>query len=200
MLLEGPLISTEVLWSSVRVTIGFLVTSVTKGLLPPIVQFGRAAISRKSLIGSKLIPFKNVGGHCVLLDLQCCRNVMLPFLRSVPWRNPVSELYRQFLRPHGLVFALTCTVNCGTCVPVCHLCAFPNHVQSIDFTTGGLKSSCRHISRMINGNRMHLSSISSLIAKGLNSYVNKVFLFLFLMHLQTFLKTCFCFVVRGYCV
>jgi hypothetical protein len=28
--------------------------------------------------------------------------------------NPVLELYGQFLRPHGLVFALTCTVNCGT--------------------------------------------------------------------------------------
>ena len=32
------------------------------------------------------------------------------------------------------------------------------------------------ISRMINGNRVHLSSISSLIAKGLITYVNKVFL------------------------
>jgi hypothetical protein len=26
----------------------------------------------------------------------------------------VSSLSKQFLRPHGLVFALTCTVNCGT--------------------------------------------------------------------------------------
>ena len=33
------------------------------------------------------------------------------------------------------------------------------------------------ISRMINGNRMHLHSISSLIAVVLNVYVNKVFLF-----------------------
>ena len=32
-------------------------------------------------------------------------------------------------------------------------------------------------SRMINGNRMHLSSIPSLLAKGLNTYVNKVFMF-----------------------
>ena len=39
---------------------------------------------------------------------------------DVPWHNPVSEPYRQFLQPHGLVFALTCTINCGTidrCVP-----------------------------------------------------------------------------------
>ena len=38
--------------------------------------------SKKSLGGSKLLPYKNVGGHCVLGDLQCCRNVLLPFLRS----------------------------------------------------------------------------------------------------------------------
>ncbi|CDQ67786.1 unnamed protein product [Oncorhynchus mykiss] len=30
------------------------------------------------------------------------------------------------------------------------------------------------ISRMINGNRIHLSSISSFIAKGLNTYINKL--------------------------
>ena len=34
VLLEGSPISTEELWSSVRVTIGFLVTSLTKALLP----------------------------------------------------------------------------------------------------------------------------------------------------------------------
>ena len=79
----------------------------------PIVQFGRAVSSRKSLGGSKLLPFKN-GGHCVVGDLQCCRNVLAPFPRSVPRHNPVSELYGQFLQPLGLVFALTCTVNCGT--------------------------------------------------------------------------------------
>ncbi|CDQ62749.1 unnamed protein product [Oncorhynchus mykiss] len=42
-----------------------------------------------------------------------------------------------------------------------------NHVQSC--TTGGLQSSCRNISRMMNRNRMYLNSISSLIAKGLNT-------------------------------
>ena len=34
--------------------------------------------------------------------------------------------------------------------------------------------------RTINGNRMHRSSISSIIAKALNSYVNTLFLFFFL--------------------
>ena len=77
---------------------------------------------------------------------------------------------------------------------------FPNHVQSIECTTGGLQLSCRNISRMIYGNWMHPSSISSLTPKGLNTYVNKVFLFKYLMHLQKCQKIFFHFVLMGYCV
>ena len=115
------------------------------------------------------------GGHCAHWDLQCCRNVSVPFPRSVPRYNPVSEVYRQFLGLHGLVCALTCTVNCGTLYR--QVCAFPNHVQSTEFTTGGLQSSCRNISRMISGNMMHLSSILSVMAKAVNTYVHVIFLF-----------------------
>ena len=135
-------ISTEELWSSVRVTF----------------QFGRAASSRKSLGGSKLLPFKNDGGHCVLGDLQCCWQFLVPFPRSVPQHNPASELNGQSLRPHGLFFALTLYLDSYRQLYT-QVCTFPNHVQSIEFTTGGLQSSCRNVSRMINGNRMHLSSI-----------------------------------------
>jgi hypothetical protein len=123
--LEVSTISNEELWCSVKVTIGFLVTTLSLG-------------------GSRCFPFKNDGGHCVHGDLQCWRHYLIPFPRSVPRHNPVSELL-QFL-----VFALTCTVNCGTLYR--HVCAFPNHVLSIEFTTGGLQSSCRN-TRMINGNR-----------------------------------------------
>jgi hypothetical protein len=79
------------------------------GPSPPIAQFGRAASSRKSLGGSKLIPFKNDGGHCVLGDIPCCRHFLVPFPKSVPRHNPVSELYGHLLQPHGWVFALTCS-------------------------------------------------------------------------------------------
>jgi hypothetical protein len=97
------------------------------------------------------------------------------FLLLSPFPISVPALYRPFLPLHGLVFALTCAVNYGTLYR--QVCAFPNHVQSIEFTTGGLQWSSRNISRMINGNKMHMSSISILIAKGLNTYVNKSFLF-----------------------
>ena len=137
----------------------------------PIDQFGQAVSSRKSLGGSKLLPFKNDGDHCSWEPSM----LLVPFPRSVHRQNPVPELYGQFLRPHGLVFALTCTFNGGTLYR--HVCTLPNNVQSIEFTTGGLQSSCKNISMMINGNRMHLSSISSLIAKGLYIYVNMVSVF-----------------------
>ena len=104
--LQSPQSTRELCRSHIR----FLVTSLTKALLP-IAQFGQAASSKKGLGVSNLLLFKNDEGHCALEDLQCYRNVLVLFPRSVPQHNPVSELYG--LRPHGLVFALTCTVKCG---------------------------------------------------------------------------------------
>ena len=103
--IEGSPISTEELWSSVcdHWVLGHL---HDHGPSPPIAQFGLAASSRKSLGGSILPPFKNDGGHCILEDVQCCRNVLAPFPRSVLQHNPVSELYGQFLWPHILFFFL----------------------------------------------------------------------------------------------
>jgi hypothetical protein len=47
VLLEGSPIFTEESWSSARVTIGFLVTSLTKALLPQLRRFaGRPALGR----------------------------------------------------------------------------------------------------------------------------------------------------------
>ena len=171
VLLEGSPISTEDLWSSVSEH-QVLGHPADQGPFPPIAQLGQASSSRKSLGGSKRLPFKNDEGHCVLEDLQCCRHFLVPFPRSVPRHNPVSELYGQFLQPHGLVFALTCTFNCGTFLY--RQCTGSGKAQSIEFTTGGLQLNCKNISRMINGNGIHLSSISSLIAKDLNVYGNKI--------------------------
>jgi hypothetical protein len=86
-----------------RDVVGGLHNPHYQGPSPPISQFAWAASSRKSLGGSKHLPFKNDWGHCVLGDLQCCRNVVLHFPRSVPRHKPVSELYGQLLWTHGLV-------------------------------------------------------------------------------------------------
>ena len=162
-------ISTEALGSSVRVTIGLLAPSLPKALLPQLLSLaGRPALGR-------VFHFKNDGGHCVLGDLQCWGHFLVPFPKSVPRHNPVSELYGQFPRPHGLVFALFLLWRAlATGGPYIDSVPF-QIVQSIAFSTGGLQ--VIETSRMVNGNRMHLSSISSFIAKGLNTYVNKVYVY-----------------------
>lgn len=81
------------------VTIVFLVTFLTKALLPRLLWW--SASSRKSLSGSELLPLIEDGGHCLHWDLQNDRNFCVPFPRFVPKDNPVSEVNRWFL----LVFA-----------------------------------------------------------------------------------------------
>jgi hypothetical protein len=76
VLLEGSPISTFMeLCQSDHWVIGHL---HDQGPSPPIVQFGWATSSRKSVVGNKLVPFKNDEGHCVLGDLQCCRRFWYP--------------------------------------------------------------------------------------------------------------------------
>ena len=86
----------------------FLVTFLTKGLLPRLLS-----LAGRPFLGGVLVvlPFKNDGGHCVIGDLQCFMHFLVTFPRSVPWHNPVSEIYRQLFWLHDLVFALTCTAN-----------------------------------------------------------------------------------------
>ena len=147
--LEDSPISTEELWSSVRVTIRFLVTSLTKDLLPCLLSLARQPALGSVLVVPNLFHLR-MTVNTVLGDLQCCRHFLVPFPRSVTRHNPVSELYRQIHRPHDLVFALTCTVNCGTLYR--QVWVFPNHVQS-----SRLQSSCRAILRMITGNAPELN-------------------------------------------
>ena len=101
VLLEVSPISTQDLCSSTRVTIGFLVTSLTE------------ASSRKSP-GLKLCPFKNYWRPLCSWEPSMQQNSFVAFPRFVPRPNPVSELHSQFLQPHGLVFALICIVSCET--------------------------------------------------------------------------------------
>ena len=67
VLLEGAPISTEQLWSSVRVTIRLLITSLTKALFLRLLSLaGRPALGTVSVVPH--FSFKNDGGHCVLGD------------------------------------------------------------------------------------------------------------------------------------
>ena len=117
--------------NSVRVVIGFLVTSLTKVLLA---QFGQMASSRKSLGSSIFFPFPKDGAHCALENFQHSRNCVIPFLRSMLPRNCILAFHEL----HGGVSALTCTVNCGTLYR--KVCFFLNYVQLIELATSGLQS------------------------------------------------------------
>ena len=80
VLLEGSPIFTVELWSSVRVTIGFLVTSPTLTLLSRLLSLaGRPALGRVLKVPSFFHDKAYCGGHFVLVDLQYCRIVFVPF-------------------------------------------------------------------------------------------------------------------------
>ena len=148
-----------------------------QGPSPPIAQFDLAPALGRVLVVPNFF-------HLRMMILQCCRHVFvtLPQICSSVLSPSLWTIHSSSWLVFFLWHALS-TVRCYT-----QVCAFLNHVQSIEFTTGGVQSSSRNISRMINENRMHLSSILSLITKGLNTYVNKVFLSGFFVNLLRFLK------------
>ena len=104
-------------------------------------------------------PSKQQNFFCTLPQICSSRQSCLGGLQTIPLTS-------------CLVCTLTCTVNCGTLYR--QVCVFPNHVQSTDFTISGLQLSCRNISRMISGNRMHLSYILCFVAKAVNTYVHVI--------------------------
>jgi hypothetical protein len=80
-----------------------------QGPSPPIAQFGQVTSSRKSLEGSKLLQFKNDGGHCVLgtfnaaemfwypspsAPTQSCRGALRTF-PSTSWLSFCSDMHYQ---------------------------------------------------------------------------------------------------------
>ena len=139
--------STEDLWSLAKVTIGFMVTSLIKALLCWLINS-----ARWPAVGVLVVPNVFHMEAAVLLGtFWRSRNFFVAFPRSVPQQYPVSELCWQFLWPHGSIVALIGIFSCETLYR--QVCAFPNHVQSTEFTTVGLKDT----SKMIKSNRRHLS-------------------------------------------
>ena len=78
--------------NSVRVTNGFLVTSLTKALLPRSLSLAGRQAPGRVLVFPNFFHLRMMEVS-VLGDLQGCRNVLVPFPRSVPRHNPVSDNY-----------------------------------------------------------------------------------------------------------
>lgn len=105
-------------WNNVKMTTGFLFTSLTKVLLPWSLRLAGQPSSRKSPSGSKLLPLRDNGGYCADWGLFCIIPQICALIHS--------DVCRQLLGLHGLVCPLTCAVNYGTIDR--QVCAFPNYV------------------------------------------------------------------------
>ena len=91
VLLEGSTISTKELWNSVRVTIVFLVTSLTKALLPQLLS-----LARRKALGRIFFHLRMMKATVFLGTFNDAE--MFWYLSSnLYFNNPVSELYGHFL-------------------------------------------------------------------------------------------------------
>ncbi len=93
-------------WSSTRVTISVLITSLTKTLLLRLLSLARR-LEESWLFQTSSI--KDYGGQMLLWTFNTAEYIYIFFFLSLnlSQHNPVSQLCRPFLWPHGLVFSLT---------------------------------------------------------------------------------------------
>ena len=136
VLLEGSPISTEELWSSVRVTIGFLAIFLTKDLLPRLLGLaGRPALG-KVLVVPNVFHLRMTEATVFLGTFNAAE--MFWYLFPDMWLDAILSRCStdNFFDLMACFFALTCTVNCGTLYR--QVWDFSNPVQSIGFTTDGL--------------------------------------------------------------
>ena len=167
VLLEGSPISTEELWSSVRMTIvWFLVTSLTKALLPPIAQFGLVVSNFFHLWMMEATLFFGTFNAADLFIFYPSPDLCLDTILSRRSTDNSFDL---------IAFALTCAVNWG--ILYRQVCDFPImsnqlNLPQVDFnqvveTSQGWSMETGCTWAQFNG-----------IAKGLNTYVNVIFTFL----------------------
>lgn len=115
VLLAGFPISGGDFWSLLEWLLGYR--------SPPLVRVWTVSQPAKNPGGFKHLPFNNYN----ILALICAST-----------QNIIVEVYTELLGLHGLVYALTCSVNCGTLFT--QVCTFLNYVSLIQFATGRLQS------------------------------------------------------------
>ena len=83
-------------WSSVRVTIRFLVTSLTKALLPRLLSLARWPALGRVLVVPNFFHLRIMEATVFLRTFNGADIFLVPFPRSVPRHSPVLELYNSF--------------------------------------------------------------------------------------------------------
>ena len=149
--------------------VGFLVTSLAKALLR---RFLSLASSKKTLSDSKILPIRMMEATVFLGTFNATEMLWSPspdmYLDTILYRSSMHNSFDLM----ACFFALTCIVNCGTLYTQVWV-SFQIMSNQLNLPQVG-SNQVVETSRMVNGNRMHRSSISNLIAMGLNIYVNKV--------------------------
>ena len=111
-------ISSEELWSSVRLTIGFLVTSLTKALLPRLLSFAQWPALGRVLVVLNFFHLGMVDATVFLGTFNAADSFWYPFpdlcLGSILSRSSMDNSF--YLMAW---FFLTCTVNCGSSTERC---------------------------------------------------------------------------------
>lgn len=144
--------TTHDLWSSIRVTNGFLDTFLTKVIFFRLLRLvGQSASSSVLFVLNffQLIIIDTTV-HLGTFNTAKCIFCSLPNIYASTW----------------------CSVGtlCDHVAWSSYLgrSAFPNHVQSIKFATYNLQSKCRNISKIIRRNRTHILSV---VAKQIYEYL-----------------------------
>ena len=162
LLPAGSIISAEDFLSSVRVTIGFLVISLTKALLVRLLSLARRPTQGIVVVVPNFFHFIIIEATVLLGNFRNIRALIYALpqfyrrgLHRVPWTSWVD-----------ICPDMQCELR--------DLCTYRNdwtydYVQSIKLATFGLWSHSRHISRIIRASKMHLTTIWSATAKGLNT-------------------------------
>ena len=113
VLLEGSPFSIEELWSSIRVTIGFLVTSLNKALLTQLLSLaGQPALGRVWVVPN-LLHLRMMEATVFLGTFNATEMFWYPYSDTILCRSSTDNS-----------FDIMAWINR-------QVCAFPNHVQSI---------------------------------------------------------------------
>ena len=142
LLLEVSPISTQDLWSSARITTGFLGASLTKALLPLLLSLARCPALERLLVVPNFFHLR-IMEATVLLGIFNAVDILL---------SPSPDLCLDTILPLSSVGSsfnlmawslLICIVSCETLYR--QLCAFSDHVQPSEFITGGVLSRCVYV-------------------------------------------------------
>ena len=144
VLLEVSPISTEELWSSVRVTIQFLVTSLNKAILPRLLSLARWPALGRVLVFPNFFHLRMIETTVFCGTFNAAEIIWYPspdlcldpilsrsstdiYFTSTSCLGFCSDMHSQLWTLYIQVYRQVC------------LCAFPNHVQSTELTTGCLQ-------------------------------------------------------------